>query len=171
MPKEKKLNVHERATQFYWQQHQCSPLMKERHPDVRAIVVNPDLKDPDIWPGHPKPETHTFGREEKAFFQIRCPYGSRERVNGGGQLLPMGLGARPENEVTRQATCDGRQDQERIHRHRCMLEGNFEGIVRRVVCSLLFTARSGSVRLPESRLSRLVQSRHQIEVMHEIYCT
>lgn len=130
--KKKKQNVYERATHFYWQQHQDSPLMKERHPNVRVIEISVDYKDPDGWAGDPKSEVHTFGPEQKAFFQTRCPY--RECVNGGfnyAEGVRLALES-PSNEASGRVSCDGWQDQERINRHRCMLGASFKVSVRRV---------------------------------------
>jgi hypothetical protein len=129
--RKKKPTVYQQHALFYWQQQQWTAPMSESYPDVASITIDVKLTDPDGWAGNPAPTQLTFTPDQKAFFQMQCPY--RECVRGGFDFS-KGVSQAVADPAGRSAgyeLCNGWQDEERIGKHSCMLRADYNITVQR----------------------------------------
>jgi hypothetical protein len=130
MARKKKQSVYELHNQQYYQQQQWASTLCERYPGVASVKINIELKDPD-WHDDPKAKELNFRADQKAFFHMQCPY--RECVRGGfdfSEGVKEAINS-PGNEAAGRILCNGWQDEERINKHRCMLEASYKVTVER----------------------------------------
>ena len=101
------------------------PAIRDSFPGVEAVRINLTFDDPEKV-GKPQPKQLTFGPEQKAFFDIACPF--RECVRGGFDLGPA-----VRDVVRAQATsahgervCQGWENPERFGERRCWLRARYK---------------------------------------------
>lgn len=104
-------------------------LIKDRYPNVMSITFQMNYKDPDGL-ASPSYKEKSFKEDDSAYFNFNCPY--RECIKGGHDLNSVVSGILQDNinEYTRNSTCQGWQDRERINKHRCLGELNYKIIVK-----------------------------------------
>lgn len=97
----------------------------ETFPGVKSAKIRITFEDPDDR-STLGPSILDFSPFNRAYFEIDCPY--RECVMGGFDLSPAvnQLIAMRQVHGKGQSTCQGWQDTERIHRHRCLLKADYE---------------------------------------------
>lgn len=99
--------------------------IRERFPTLISLVISMTFKNCDCG-SVPTPQEHKFSQESKAFFDFECPY--IECVSGGFNISEAvsDLVDNNGNEASGEITCQGWQDKERIHKHRCLLRMQYK---------------------------------------------
>lgn len=125
--RKKKLNVYEQQKFNRSQAYFRAAPLKEDYPQLAKLTVDMSFKrysgDPDVRNLNPQQEI--YSPESKAFFELKCPF--RECVDGGFNLFAAvsKMVANGETEASSTITCQGWQDENRIGKHRCWLEMNY----------------------------------------------
>lgn len=135
--KTKKPSLSQTLSVRHWEGMQRAQLVKDRYPQVSSIEIERITIPEAKWMGEPVTTTDYFNPESRAFFQYPCRY--RDCV-GGYLNLDMQISElvkRFGEQFSDKSLCDGWQDEERINRHKCLLETKF-----RIKVSYVETARA-----------------------------
>ena len=121
----KRYGPQERHRQMRYEAYAQSLTLNEEYPQLEKLTIHMLFKSHD-WDGGPDDQTKTFVKGSKAFFDIECPH--RECIQGGFNLTfaVSNLVAKGQTESSGTIICQGWQDQERINKHRCLLELNYK---------------------------------------------
>ncbi|MDR4504419.1 MAG: hypothetical protein MRK01_06440 [Candidatus Scalindua sp.] len=122
----KKKSAEQRQQEIKHQMRISAGLIKDVSPDVKEIVFEFKLKDPDgsiISPNY-KPSYSSYKRlpQDSAFFQFEC--NNHECVNGGFGLTKEIKNMTHVHKLNSFGTliCQGWQDSERVDQHSCLNE-------------------------------------------------
>jgi len=127
----KKKSVYEQGNQRFWQDRQWSSTLAERYPAVASIRINVQFSTDSLIHGTPQPKELNFRPDEKAYFHLQCPW-KNQCVHGGfdfSEGVQQALKSST-NAAEGRLLCEGWEDQERIGRHRCMLEALYRVTVQ-----------------------------------------